>query len=624
MIRLLKEKINLLAIAFCAASSCFWMLVIAKWYYFRYTGGWDTAYFIQTLWGISHGKISPSVLDASFMADHCHFFAFLLAPLHWIYPDPLLLQDIKILGFFAGSYLFFLILKKYLSPWIALGAMIAFTIAPANVAMLRFAFSYEALSIPLVFLVFKAFDDKKYGLYIISCFLLMMVKEQMPLVVMGVGLLAFFIRKEERMTWGIVPIVMGLTVFVVEVFVLLPLLREQMHVSKLLYWTRYIQFGKTPHDILFFLLTHPGRVWTECFSSLNIRWYNDLFGVWGVCSFLSPLLLLPVLPLYLKMALSSEMVEHSVVAVYYASVFTPFVFLAAWNTLNYVKAPWRLYFHNIALLLMLIHALSYMPLWVDNLPNPMTNNLLATQKFIGQIPSNASVLSCRTAMTFLANRDKLYQLKDYFNGYYYVSGKKFVLLNDIDDVLIDFTEFKERKYTSKIAAFNFDHHFRLKESIEDVALFERTSSGNQSRRLIEKGRQPFSKEHTDNFVFEGTIALQKVEFPQVFPMKYRIYPVTMYWQSLQKTKETYDVLLKISKGSKTYYLKRKAIGSSIYPTTIWNKGEYIKEDYFYLLPRLEKGEYTIEIQVYNSKTNQPLNSHPALIKSTLQKKFVVI
>lgn len=602
----LREKINLLALALCGLSSCFWMIYVAQWYYFRYTGGWDTAYFIQTLWSISHGSFSSSVLGANnFMADHCHFLSFLLAPLHGLFPDPLFLQYIKIWAFFTGTYIFFLILKKMVDPWVALGGMIAFSIAPANIAMLRFAFSYEALTIPLVFLIFKSLEEKKYLTFLISCIFLMMVKEQMPLVVMFFGLAVLIFEKKDKFKWGGIPFLIGSAVFILEIFVLLPYLRDALHI-KPLYWSRYAQFGRTPEQICWFLLTHPGKVWAQCVSPLNIRWYGDLFGVWGGFGFFSPQILFPALPLFLKMALSSEPVEHSVTVAYYACVFTPFVFLATWKTLTYIPKEWKPTLQGIVLAFMFVHSLNYVPLWTKDIPHYPTTNLLAIRKFIDDIPSKASVLSCRKAMPYLADRRRLYQLKDYINGVYYISALKFVLPEDLDYILIDFSEIDyKRKSLLKMAALNFDPRFSVKESIEDVVLLERhTLTQKPPHHLIETSFQPFltEKGKGEGIALGKNITLEAVAFPKEFPSSCHIFPVTMFWHSMMGPKGQYEVSFKIIKRKKVLYEKRRIIGSTIHPTTLWKENEYIKEEYYYLLPQLPKDKYWMEIQIYTPQT----------------------
>ena len=622
----IEQKINLIALSVCAAFVCFWMVFIAKWYYFRYTGGWDTAYFIQSLVGLAKGSLSPSVLDGNFLADHCHLFAFILAPIYWLFPDPLLLQHIKILAFFSAAYVFFLILKKHFDPLIALTAMIAFCLAPANVAMLRFAFSYEALAIPLIMLIFKAFDDKKYVLYLISCFLLLLVKEQMPLVVIGFGVFALLCRSEDRFKWAIVPLLMGLAVFVIEVFVLLPYVRAKTGISQLAYWNRYLRFGNNPGEIFAFLITHPGRVWAECFSVLNIRWYADLFGVWGGLSFFSPFMLIPALPLFFKMALSSEQVEHSVTAVYYSCVFTPFVFLATWHSFKYIQHEWRLRLQLLVLGLMFLHAFNYFPLWTSPLSNQLSTNLLATQRFIDQIPPQASVLSGRKAMTYLAHREKLYAIKDYFEGHFYVSGKKFNLSSDIDYALVDFSEFTDKKIIQKVNAFNFDPRFRVKESIEDVTLYVKKQQNEKINRLIDKSTAPFSLTSRTITVYDNTIALEALVYPREFPHQFRILPVTMVWKSLKIARQPYSIVFRVRSGNVLVYEKRRVIGASIYTTDMWAKDEYVKENYSYLLPHLMPGDYVVEVEVYGPQKTQrsACNPRSACQRDILNKRFKVL
>jgi hypothetical protein len=52
------------------------------------------------------------------------------------------------------------------------------------------------------------------------------------------------------------------------------------------------------------------------------------------------------------------------------------------------------------------------------------------------------------------------------------------------------------------------------------------------------------------------------------------------------------------------YEKQRPIGFFINQTKQWHKGEYIRENYFYLLPRLESGRYTVEINLYNPVTKK--------------------
>jgi hypothetical protein len=122
--------------------------------------------------------------------------------------------------------------------------------------------------------------------------------------------------------------------------------------------------------------------------------------------------------------------------------------------------------------------------------------------------------------------------------------------------------------------------------------------------LIEKSSQPMLKGVLDIPGLEGTIAFEGIDFPKRLSLQHHIFPVSMYWQCLKKTKIVYRISIRITSKGKTYYSKSRDIGSDIYPTDFWQEGQYIKEDYFYLLPHLDPGEYSMKIRFYNDKKHQ--------------------
>ncbi|MBF0571977.1 MAG: DUF2079 domain-containing protein [Candidatus Omnitrophica bacterium] len=609
--QIFKAKSSLFALGICGVFCVFWMVVAAHRYYFVDSGGWDNAVHVQTLWSLSHGRLLNSLLNANFIVEHCTFLGFLFAPFYRFCPHPLFLQYMKIGGFFAGTFIFFLILRKRFQPLAALAAMTAFSVAPANVGMLYFSFNYEPFSIPLVFLIFKFLDDENYKPYLASCFFLAMVKEQMPLVVMMLGISVFLFRKKDKAKWALVPFLMGALIFIAEVFVLMPYVRKGLPSSEVYYWARYGQFGQTPLQIMSSLFIHPGQTLQQLVSSVNIKWYKELFDGWGMFGIISPHILLPALPLFVKTLFSNKAIEHNVTNYYYAATFTPFIFMAAWNTVDYIKNKWRFPIHWLVIAGMFIHALIYMPYWLTpRYPVGGESNLLAVQKLIKEIPPEAPVMSGDFALAPLAYREKVYQFDSYLWDYYQISGLKFTLPSDTGFVLINFAEYDRllfakdnKRLIAKITALNFSDRWTLQESIEDCALFVRNRPKERANRLIEKKYGPFFENQKGLEIFDDTISLQEIEYPDKFSGRSRIFPVTMYWRSLAFTDSFYTVLIRIKSGGKVYYEKARPIGSVIYPTSVWSKGENVKEKYFYLLPVLAPGTYSIEIQVYDPQTH---------------------
>ena len=566
------------------------MLLVGQRYYFGYgDGGWDTAFFNQILCNLSHGAGFYCSLDgANFLSDHCHYYAFLLASLYWIWPDSMVLRYFQIGVLFVGAYIFFLILKKRLHPFIALGGMIVFTLSPANIAMMRGCFNFEPVAIPLVLLVFKAFDDQKYNLFLVSCFFLALVKEQMPLVVMMFGVLALFVRKEDKIKWALVPLLMGLAIFVFDEFVLTPYVRRDLPVTQSLQWAFYGHYGNTPANICLYLLTHPGKIYAQIVSPDIVKWYNDLFGVWGALAFLSPQVLLPALPLFLKSILRDFKLEHNVTGVYYAATFTPYIYLAAWNTLNQFQNKNRLLIHSLALALMLGHALTFMPLWTTMLKMPITTKAVIMQRFLDKMPPQASLVGLTD--------DALYWLHNYEMGKYN-SGKIFVLPQNVDYLIMDLSDAGHKKYISQLMANEaFYRRWRLEESIEDLGLYVKNTSQENQVKLVDISKRPFLEKNS-SVNFDDAISFQGIDFPDQFPQKYRIFPVTMYWQGLKGGKDIYDVSFEVFLKNKRLFSKTIPIGSTIYQTDHWQAGEYIKEHYFYFLPHLVPGVYLVEVKI---------------------------
>lgn len=605
--------INLIAITICTIFTCFWMLLAAKRYYFLYAlDYWDLAFTSHVLWNILHGNFYHTLIGTYFPADHCYFICFLLLPFYWISPDPMLLQYFKIGAFFCGSYFFFLILKKRLNPLIALAAMIAYCIAPANIAMLRHIFNYEPFSIPFIFLIFKALDERNYKLYITCCFLLAIVKEQMPLVVMMFSILAFFLIKKDKFKWVWIPFFMGALLFILDVFIIMPYCLKDCHVTQIEYWGRYSQFGKTPVDIFYFILTHPLKVLALFITPLNAKWYHDLFGIFGGLAILSPQILLPAAPLFLKTLLSNDTWEHVVTGAWYAATFTPFIYLAVWNTLNHIQNKGRNYIHSLVIILMLLHAFNYWPEWKPLFNTPIKKDILIYTRMINKVPAQAAVLSDFYTVSFLANRKNIYEIGDYLKGKYYLTDNKFGPLNQADYILINFSDDREglvdpntkNKYIPKITKLNFNDHWILVDSIEDIALYKKTQvSLNTNERLIDKSYKPFKNNTANTIEIDNTLNLEALEFPKYFPKNSRIFPVTMYWKCLRKTQIPYKINIKITSNAQVYYEKERIIGSTIYPANFWKKNEYIKEKYFYLLPHLQPGKYLIKIIIYNPTRN---------------------
>ena len=173
--------------AICAVGCCAWAAVCTlKYVRFDYWG-WDLSLYAQLMWNLCHGHTTTSLFGGSFLIDHANYIAFLLVPLYFFFQSALTLLYFKLIAFFIGSYVLYLIAQKRLGGAWALGLMLAYIFYPANVAMLFFEFNFENLALPLIFASFYFLEQRRWLPFIICALVLALVKENMPLVVAMFG-----------------------------------------------------------------------------------------------------------------------------------------------------------------------------------------------------------------------------------------------------------------------------------------------------------------------------------------------------------------------------------------------------------------------------------------------------
>jgi hypothetical protein len=329
----------------------------------------------------------------------------------------------------------------------------------------------------------------------------------------------------------------------------------------------------------------------------------------------SPQIFLPALPLFIKSLFSNWAPEHSVLNYYYAATFTPFIFLAAWTTLDHIQNRWRISIHALALAGMFLHAFIFLPYWLaPHYPfGGGPSNVLAMQKLVEKIPKDASVISGDFTLTPLVNRKNIFQFDGYLWGNWQVSRPRETSSLNAQYLILNFAEYyrvlnqeNREEFISKITEINFGDQWMLEESIEDINLFVRNNSKKKVNRLIEKSFKPFLEMNKEPLKADNFISVEGVEYPKKFNRHLRVFPMIMYWKSLSEANPFYNVLVRIKSGEKISYEKIRPVGSVIYPVNFWKKGEYIKEKYYYLLPQLAPGKYVIEVRVYNSQTYQEL------------------
>lgn len=614
----LLNKLNagdLIAFILCLINFIIWgFLLTYKYYNFGFSD-WDFALYAQTMWNVCHGSIYVSLFGTSFLANHANYIAFVLAPIYLIFAHPLILIYLKIFSLTAGAFIFYLIAAKKTSKLIAITLLILYLFHPPNIYMLLFEFDFESLAIGLLFLMYYFFINNKFVPFLITAFLACLCKENIPFIVMTFGVYAFFVKKGERLKWGGTTFLLGLLIFSISIFIIMPMLREQMTTKGSIYLSSYLNVfnhGSSIGERVAFVLKLIS-------DKTNQTYIINLFGPLLALAFLSPHILFLGSPILFQNLLAAPMSQHTIFY-HYAATIVPFIFLASLESISFWKKRFKYKIFlpiiiSAIIISSLVRVFNYTADWKAKISrwNDRLNPI--RWAMIDQIPKNASIITNFNLLSQLSQRKNLYALYNVWidlNGF--TGEKKFIVPNHVDHALVDFgdpwmiggMDANPQKTSQKLKELFIDHDWRVQQAVEEmVFLTKNTTTG---IKLLEIQPQPFPKTPNENDIsVDQTFDLQAVTINHNLSSNGQLLPITFYWKANEEIKNQYALNLGIRKNNDWVYTHSRTIGYTIYPTSVWKKGDYIKEYYAYYLPVLEPGEYSIDISIMNRTAKQPAN-----------------
>lgn len=417
----------------------------------------DLAIYTQTAWNIIHTHSWFNAIQNSiYIGDHVEFLLYPIAYISSIYVHPLTLTIIQILAVVSTSIPVFLIAKKFLPEKTSCILSAAFLLNPLIWNIALFEFHMLAFAIPLLMWLLFAFASKSYKLFLLFLFLSLMVREDVALVIFGIGVLALVEKKSMR--WWFTPFISSLVWFVSALAINARFAEEGYKFSLFYSW-----IGSSALDILMRLITDP---WFVISHVINIS--NILLPVALLLLFLGfPLKglrgLIPALPIFLQICLGLFNAK-TILSTHYTSLLIPFFIYATIIGIQRLqKSAWAqrilqvVEFRRLALLIgIVIVCVNFVFL------GPITglfkstrghNNALATS-----ISPSSSVIASYGPLTTVSARKWAYSLhyvalghKQYSTRPYTLEVKPDYILLDLEDV----TTFEFQYATNK----NFEEDY---------------------------------------------------------------------------------------------------------------------------------------------------------------------
>jgi uncharacterized membrane protein len=313
---------SLLSTAIVAYAAGFGALSILQYRAYN-TGRFDLGNMAQAVWSTAHGHpleiTNLQGEQVSRLGSHVDPILVAFAPLWWIWPSASMLVAVQATAIALGALPVFWLARKHLgSEQAALGFALAYLLYPAVQWLTLNEFHPVALACPLLLFAFWYLDEDRLAAFAIFAALAALTKEEIPLVIAGMGLWYAISRRQWRIGGAIA--VAGVCLTAISVEIVLPHFNDGGSSG---FYARYGELGHSPGGILKTIVTDPGRVLSTVFDREGIHYLLDLFVPLLLLVVVSPLALVAAVPELGLNLLSATHTQSSIHHHYTAGLIPP-------------------------------------------------------------------------------------------------------------------------------------------------------------------------------------------------------------------------------------------------------------------------------------------------------------
>jgi uncharacterized membrane protein len=278
-----------LGVLIAAWTVVFSVLVVLRQNRFR-TIDFDLGIHDQAIWLLAHGQTFDTVRGLNVFGHHATFAYYLLVPLQWLGGGPNLWNILQVLALSTSAIpLYLLARQRLLNPWWALGLSVVWLLQPSLQFFAWESFHPEVMAIPFILWAYWFGENQRWVPFAVLLVLAMAWKEDVSLLVVGLGLL-YLIRGRRRV--GAIVIAAGLAWFLIVGAWLVPHLAG----GGTVYGGLYGDLGTTPADVLKTGLAHPGKIVQRLSDNGADHYARDLLAPFGFTPLAAPEVLLLGLP----------------------------------------------------------------------------------------------------------------------------------------------------------------------------------------------------------------------------------------------------------------------------------------------------------------------------------------
>jgi len=443
------------------------------------TGRFDLGNMTQAVWSTAHGHpLAVTNLEGeqvSRLGSHVDPILVLFAPLWWLWPSPTMLVSVQALAIALGALPVFWLARKHLgSERAGVGFALAYLLYPAVQWLTLNEFHPVALACPLLLFAFWYLDEDRLVPFAVFAVLAAPTKEEIPLVIAGMGL--WYALSRRRYPAGAAIAATGACLTAFSVGVVIPHFNAGASSQ---FYERYGALGESPREIVETLFTHPGHFFTAAFDHAGLRYLLELLLPLALLFTAAPLALIAAVPELGLNLLSATRTQTSIHHHYTAGLIPPLIVASVLGAARLAggrrERGVALAVAAAAVALVANFTLGAIPLWRD-LPGGESYQAYAShvsthdrvaERALGLIPDGAVVSATNSLGSRLSARRR-------FLSFPYVRDAQWIAADETQPGYAD--RWDPLATASGLARLRRNPQWRLVFSEDGVLVFKRASN----------------------------------------------------------------------------------------------------------------------------------------------------
>jgi uncharacterized membrane protein len=367
------------------------------------TGRFDLGNMVQAVWSTAHGRpLDVTELDGdqiNRLGAHVDPLLAAFAPLWWIWPSPTMLLVVQAVAIALGAVPVFWLARKHLrSERTAALFAFAYLLYPSVQWLALDDFHPVTLACPLLLYGLWYLDEERLLAALPFLVLAVLTKEEISLVVAGLGVWYWLARGHRRAGAGIA--VAGVVVAAFFLGVVMPHFRAGEAPE---FYGRYDAIGGSPLGILETAVTDPLALLRAVTEGRDLTYLLQLSLPLLGLFLAAPLLLIPALPELAANLLSGTMTQTSI-ELHYTAAIVPFLVVGAiFGATRFPRLVPLLFAASIA------GAVFLGPLWSGELePDRLSQHDRVAERAVKLVPPEAPVAATNGLGAHLSARRRVF------------------------------------------------------------------------------------------------------------------------------------------------------------------------------------------------------------------------